>query len=51
MKYKHKQYFYWFVVYQETVERQGLPGILMDTLQNLKDKANAYSSKAALGRG
>lgn len=31
------------------MERQGLLLILMDALQNLKEKANAYTSKAALG--
>lgn len=41
--------FCWFVFYQETVERRGLLVILMDTLHNLKDKANTYTSKAALG--
>ncbi|XP_076613023.1 nesprin-2a [Chaetodon auriga] len=37
--------------WHETVERQGLVLILMDALQNLKEKANAYTSKAALGEG
>lgn len=31
------------------MERQGLLLILMDALQTLKEKANAYTSKAALG--
>ncbi|XP_037606336.1 nesprin-2-like isoform X2 [Sebastes umbrosus] len=35
--------------WHETVERQGLLLILMDALQNLKEKANAYTSKAELG--
>ncbi|XP_040920887.1 nesprin-2a [Toxotes jaculatrix] len=35
--------------WHETVERRGMLLILMDTLQNLKEKANAYTSKAALG--
>ncbi|XP_069371611.1 nesprin-2a isoform X5 [Paralichthys olivaceus] len=35
--------------WHETVERQGTSLILMDALQNLKEKANAYTSKAALG--
>ncbi|XP_023270952.1 nesprin-2-like [Seriola lalandi dorsalis] len=35
--------------WHETVERQSMLLILMDTLQNLKEKANAYTSKAALG--
>ncbi|XP_071323734.1 nesprin-2a isoform X2 [Trachinotus anak] len=35
----------------ETVERQGMLLILMDSLQNLKEKAHAYTSKAALGEG
>ncbi|XP_035851599.1 nesprin-2 [Sander lucioperca] len=35
--------------WHETVERQGLLLILMDALQTLKGKANAYTSKAALG--
>ncbi|KAF1376843.1 hypothetical protein PFLUV_G00215650 [Perca fluviatilis] len=35
--------------WHETVERQGLLLILMDALQTLKEKANAYTSKAALG--
>ncbi|XP_058468686.1 nesprin-2-like isoform X4 [Solea solea] len=35
--------------WHETVEHQGLILILMDSLQNLKEKANAYTSKAALG--
>ncbi|XP_034436669.1 nesprin-1-like [Hippoglossus hippoglossus] len=35
--------------WHETVERRGMISILMDALQNLKDKANAYTSKAALG--
>ncbi|KAK5903259.1 hypothetical protein CgunFtcFv8_007055 [Champsocephalus gunnari] len=35
--------------WHETVERQGLLLILMDSLQTLKEKANNYSSKAALG--
>ncbi|XP_073348539.1 nesprin-1-like [Pagrus major] len=37
--------------WHDTVERQGLLLILMDALQNLKEKANAYTSKAALGEG
>ncbi|KAM9339272.1 nesprin-2a [Symphorus nematophorus] len=37
--------------WHETVERQGLLLILIDALQNLKEKANAYTSKAALGEG
>ncbi|GLD49701.1 nesprin-2-like protein [Lates japonicus] len=35
--------------WHETVERQGIVLILMDSLQILKEKANAYTSKAALG--
>ncbi|XP_070706002.1 nesprin-2a [Pempheris klunzingeri] len=35
--------------WHETVERRGLLLILMDALQNLKEKANAYTGKAALG--
>ncbi|XP_054474146.1 nesprin-2-like [Anoplopoma fimbria] len=35
--------------WHETVERHGLLLILMDALQNLKEKANTYTSKAALG--
>ncbi|KAL7388816.1 hypothetical protein ABVT39_021245 [Epinephelus coioides] len=35
--------------WHETVDRQSLLLILMDALQNLKEKANAYNSKAALG--
>ncbi|XP_029351666.1 nesprin-2a isoform X2 [Echeneis naucrates] len=35
--------------WHETVERQGTLLILMDDLQNLKEKANACTSKAALG--
>ncbi|KAK1889404.1 Nesprin-2 [Dissostichus eleginoides] len=35
--------------WHETVERQGLLWILMDSLQTLKEKANNYTSKAALG--
>ncbi|XP_042247180.1 nesprin-2-like [Thunnus maccoyii] len=34
--------------WHETVERQGLLLILMDALQKLKERANAYTSKAAL---
>ncbi|XP_062293145.1 nesprin-2 isoform X5 [Scomber scombrus] len=34
--------------WHETVERQGLLMILTDALQNLKEKANVYTSKAAL---
>uniref|UniRef100_UPI0037E98A37 nesprin-2a n=1 Tax=Semicossyphus pulcher TaxID=241346 RepID=UPI0037E98A37 len=36
--------------WHETVERQGQLLILMDELQVLKEKANAYTSKAALGQ-
>ncbi|XP_044023969.1 nesprin-2 isoform X2 [Siniperca chuatsi] len=36
--------------WHETVERQGQLLIVMDALQNLKEKANAYTSKAALGQ-
>ncbi|KAK5852699.1 hypothetical protein PBY51_006549 [Eleginops maclovinus] len=35
--------------WHETVERQGLILILTDALQALKEKANTYTSKAALG--
>ncbi|CAB1413946.1 unnamed protein product [Pleuronectes platessa] len=35
--------------WHETVERRGMIVILTDALQNLKEKANAYTSKAALG--
>ncbi|XP_042359998.1 LOW QUALITY PROTEIN: nesprin-1-like [Plectropomus leopardus] len=35
--------------WHETVDRQSLLLILMDALQNLKEKADAYTSKAALG--
>ncbi|XP_059211817.1 nesprin-1 [Centropristis striata] len=35
--------------WHETVERQGLILILIDALKNLKEKMNAYTSKAALG--
>ncbi|XP_062415634.1 nesprin-2-like isoform X4 [Pungitius pungitius] len=35
--------------WHETVKRHGLLLILMDALQNLKEKANTYTSKAALG--
>ncbi|KAM8832006.1 nesprin-2a isoform 3-T3 [Spinachia spinachia] len=35
--------------WHETVEHHGLLFILMDALQNLKEKANTYTSKAALG--
>ncbi|KAM6906809.1 nesprin-2a [Lycodopsis pacificus] len=35
--------------WHETVERHGLLLILMDALQNLKEKAKTYTSKAALG--
>ncbi|XP_035534355.1 nesprin-2 isoform X4 [Morone saxatilis] len=35
--------------WHETVERQGLLLILMDAVQNLKEKANVYTGKAALG--
>ncbi|XP_034756192.1 nesprin-2-like [Etheostoma cragini] len=35
--------------WHETVERQGLLLILMDALHTLKEKAAAYTSKAALG--
>ncbi|KAM7367651.1 hypothetical protein PAMP_013936 [Pampus punctatissimus] len=35
--------------WHETVERQNLLLILMDALQKLKEKTNAYTSKAALG--
>ncbi|XP_078146197.1 nesprin-2-like [Centroberyx gerrardi] len=35
--------------WHETVERHGLVLILMDALQKLKEKANTYTSKAALG--
>ncbi|XP_031717653.1 nesprin-2a isoform X2 [Anarrhichthys ocellatus] len=35
--------------WHETVERHGLLLILMGALQNLKEKANTYTSKAALG--
>ncbi|XP_026174095.1 nesprin-2a isoform X2 [Mastacembelus armatus] len=34
--------------WQETVERQGMLFILTDALQKLKEKGNAYTSKAAL---
>lgn len=34
---------------QETVERQGILVILMDALQNLKDKADTYTSGALRG--
>ncbi|XP_045916276.1 nesprin-2a isoform X2 [Micropterus dolomieu] len=36
--------------WHETVERQGQLLILMDALQNLKEKANAYTGKAALSQ-
>lgn len=32
------------------MERQGLVLILMDGLPNLKERANVYTSKAALGK-
>ncbi|KAM3603169.1 uncharacterized protein V6R79_017666 [Siganus canaliculatus] len=35
--------------WHETVERQGLLLILTDALQNLQEKASAFTSKAALG--
>ncbi|XP_062267756.1 nesprin-1 isoform X1 [Platichthys flesus] len=35
--------------WHETVERRGMIVILTDALQNLKEKANAYTSRAALG--
>ncbi|XP_028252465.1 nesprin-2a isoform X3 [Parambassis ranga] len=35
--------------WHETVERQDLLLILMDSLQNMKEKAGAYTSKGALG--
>ncbi|XP_054871829.1 nesprin-2 isoform X5 [Amphiprion ocellaris] len=37
--------------WHETVEHQGLLLILSDALQNLKERAYAYTSKAALGEG
>ncbi|XP_041832728.1 nesprin-2-like [Melanotaenia boesemani] len=35
--------------WHETIERQGLILILMDALQNLRERANSYTSKASLG--
>lgn len=35
--------------FQETVDCRGLLLILIDALQNLKDKMNVYTSKASLG--
>lgn len=35
---------------QETVERQDVLLILMHAVETLKERGNAYSSKAALGK-